>query len=99
MREVNMFNEVTRILLQQASVMSGLLIAATIAASPARAQVVPTPIPEDPTRIDSGAVSGKVLSSGVKAWFGIPFAAPPLGKLRWREPQNVEAWTGVYHAD
>lgn len=75
----------------------GLL--AMLVASPALAQIVATPIPEDPIAIDSGAVSGKVLASGVKAYFGIPFAAPPLGDLRWRDPQKVEAWRGVYHAD
>jgi para-nitrobenzyl esterase len=72
---------------------------AMLAASPARAQIVATPVPGDPVSIDSGAVSGKVLSSGVKAYFGIPYAAPPLGDLRWRAPQKVEAWKGVYNAD
>jgi len=72
---------------------------AMLAASPAPAQIVATPVQADPVNIDSGAVSGKVLSSGVKAYFGIPYAAPPLGDLRWREPQKVEAWKGTYHAD
>ena len=72
---------------------------ALLAASPVAAQIVATPVPGDPVSIDSGAVSGKVLPSNVKAYFGIPFAAPPLGDLRWRAPQKVEAWQGVYHAD
>ncbi len=70
-----------------------------LAASPASAQIVAMPVPGDPVSIDSGAVSGKVLPSNVRAYFGIPFAAPPLGDLRWRAPQKVEAWKGVYHAD
>lgn len=70
-----------------------------LAASSASAQIVAAPVPGDPVSIDSGAVSGKVLPSNVKAYFGIPFAAPPLGDLRWRAPQQVEAWKGVYHAD
>ena len=49
--------------------------------------------------IDSGAIAGKVLASGVKAYLGIPFAAPPVRELRWREPQPVKPWKGVYHAD
>jgi para-nitrobenzyl esterase len=63
------------------------------------AQIVDAPIPEDPIAIDSGAVSGKTLASGVKAYFGIPYAAAPVRELRWREPQPVPAWKGVYHAD
>ena len=63
------------------------------------AQIVAKPIPEDPLTIDSGSVSGKVLASGVKAYFGVPYAAPPVGDLRWREPQPVQPWEGVYHAD
>ncbi len=62
-------------------------------------QIVETPVPGDPVAIDSGLVSGKVLHSGVKAYLGLPFAAAPAGKLRWREPQPVASWKGVYHAD
>ena len=62
------------------------------------AQVV-QPIPADPVAVDSGRVSGKLLASGVKAYFGIPFAAPPVRDLRWRAPQAVAPWKGVYNAD
>ena len=62
------------------------------------AQVV-QPIPADPVAIDSGRVSGKLLASGVKAYFGIPFAAPPVRELRWRAPQAVTPWKAVYNAD
>jgi len=63
------------------------------------AQIVETPVPGDPISIDSGKVAGKVLESGVKAYFGIPFAAAPVRELRWREPQPVKPWKGVYNAD
>ena len=61
--------------------------------------VVERPIPGDPLTIDSGPIAGKLLPSGVKAYFGVPFAAPPLGPLRWREPQPVPPWHGTLHAD
>ncbi len=38
-------------------------------------------------------------SSGVRSFKGIPFAEPPVGDLRWKEPQPVKNWTGVRNAD
>ncbi|WP_051537668.1 carboxylesterase/lipase family protein [Treponema sp. C6A8] len=35
----------------------------------------------------------------VEIFAGIPFAAPPVGDLRWKEPQDVIPWEGVYKAD
>ncbi|RZT09788.1 para-nitrobenzyl esterase [Duganella sp. CF402] len=49
--------------------------------------------------IDSGKIDGIALPSGVRAWLGVPFAAPPVRELRWRAPQAVAPWRGVYHAD
>ncbi len=46
--------------------------------------------------LNSGLVSGvEVEGSTVMAFKGIPFAAPPVGDLRWKVPQPVESWTGV----
>lgn len=56
-------------------------------------------ITREPILVDGGLVAGKVLPSGVHAYLGVPFAAPPVRELRWRPPQPVEPWTGVYHAD
>jgi para-nitrobenzyl esterase len=36
---------------------------------------------------------------GVRTFKGIPFAQPPVGDLRWREPQPVKNWTGTRNAD
>jgi para-nitrobenzyl esterase len=49
--------------------------------------------------IDSGKLEGRLLPSGVQAYLGIPYAAAPVRDLRWREPQPVARWDGVYHAD
>src|SRR5580700_7571767 len=53
----------------------------------------------DPVKTSDGKISGVTLSSGVRAFKGIPFAAPPVGNLRWKEPQPPEPWKGVLKAD
>ena len=64
----------------------------------ARAGVM-NPIPGDPITIETGKLSGTLLDSGVKAYFGVPFAAPPVRELRWHEPMPAKPWNGVYNAD
>lgn len=83
----------------RASVLRAVIAATLLWASSAPAQIVETPILGDPVAIDTGQVSGKVLPSGVRAYFGVPFAASPTGDLRWREPQPRESWKGIYNAD
>lgn len=46
----------------------------------------------------SGAVRGTRLPDGCLAWLGIPYAAPPLGPLRFRPPEPVTAWAGLRDA-
>ncbi|HET9531512.1 MAG TPA: carboxylesterase/lipase family protein, partial [Blastocatellia bacterium] len=48
----------------------------------------------DAVRVEGGLISGTV-AEGVRSYKGIPFAAPPVGDLRWRPPQPVPAWEGV----
>jgi para-nitrobenzyl esterase len=42
-----------------------------------------------------GLVEGMREKSGILAFKGIPFAAPPLGSLRWVAPQPVTSWSGI----
>jgi para-nitrobenzyl esterase len=56
-------------------------------------------IPSDPLKIEGGLVSGTMGADGVKTYFGIPFAAPPLRENRWRAPQPVVPWDGVWTAN
>ncbi|MCX7283196.1 MAG: carboxylesterase family protein [Novosphingobium sp.] len=58
-----------------------------------------TPALAEPVAVDGGAIEGITLPSGVKAWLGVPFAAPPLRELRWKAPQPVQPWQGTFHAD
>jgi para-nitrobenzyl esterase len=51
-----------------------------------------------PVRTQSGLVQGRLVD-GVRVYKGIPFAAPPVGDLRWRAPQMVKPWKGVLHAE
>jgi para-nitrobenzyl esterase len=47
----------------------------------------------------AGKVEGRLLPGGAGAVFkGLPFAQPPVGALRWREPQPVASWNGVRDA-
>lgn len=45
--------------------------------------------------VTGGVVAGSVAEDGARVFRGIPYAAPPLGTLRWRAPQPVRPWRGV----
>ena len=54
----------------------------------------------DQVRIANGVIESTTApKGGVRSFKGIPFAQPPVGDLRWREPQPVKDWMGVRSAD
>src|SRR5262249_4220487 len=48
--------------------------------------------------VEGGQLRGTTVD-GIRIFKGIPFAAPPVGALRWKGPQPVVAWSGVKAAD
>ncbi len=73
------------------AIMLGLLGAATAAAQPTR------PAPGPRVTLDAGIIEGEYTGPGRNdaAFKGIPFAAPPVGALRWKPPEPARHWTGV----
>lgn len=48
------------------------------------------------TKIDNGMIEGNYDTKvGLQEYFGIPFARPPVGNLRWKAPQPLDNWQGV----
>lgn len=78
----------------------------TSIATPARRQltallaacVLPAMAAAAPVETENGPVAG-IEEDGVAVFKGLPFAAPPVGPLRWREPQPPQSWDGVKAAD
>ena len=49
--------------------------------------------------VANGTLEGSMASDGVRTFKGIPFALPPVGNLRWKEPQPAANWEGVRQAN
>lgn len=77
--------------MQRKSAISALwaVVVLSFAAAAQEAPVLP---------VTGGQIRGVPLQGGGAVFKGIPFAAPPVGDLRWREPMPVKPWTGVREA-
>ena len=52
--------------------------------------------PSVPIAVEGGQITGTLTEdSEIAMWKGIPYAAAPVGNLRWKAPQPVESWSGV----
>ena len=60
--------------------------------------LAPLPTLADAVQTDAGLVRG-VRTGPLTVYKGIPFAAPPVRSLRWREPQTVNSWNDVRNAE
>ena len=66
-----------------------------------------TSSPDAPKLADDTAVTvgqGRIVgtrdqTTGARVWYGVPYAAPPVGDLRWRAPRPAEPWSGTYSAN
>ena len=66
------------------------LAAATLLAMPLVSKADPLTV-----KTVDGKVHGKTINDGkVSAWLGLPYAAPPVGDLRWKAPQPAAKWKG-----
>ena len=64
------------------------VLLACVATSGSRTQSAPV------VSVTGGQIRGAALGGGA-VFKGIPFAAPPTGERRWREPMAVQPWSGV----
>ena len=76
------------------------IAASLLTCSACRRAEVKQPVADPASRrvIWSGEVLGFVSHYGSHAWLGIPYAAPPVGDLRWRAPRPPGTWAGTHEA-
>jgi para-nitrobenzyl esterase len=69
-----------------------------VACAALAAALVAVPALAAEVRVTGGMIRGLDEADGSSLYFGIPYAAPPVGKLRWRAPAPVVPWSGVRDA-
>ncbi|HEX7853434.1 MAG TPA: carboxylesterase family protein [Sphingobium sp.] len=71
--------------------LSGASLLFPLTAEPASAQDSASP----QVKVHEGMLEGRRLTDGTSVFLGVPFAAPPVGDLRWRPAQPAGVWTGI----
>jgi para-nitrobenzyl esterase len=100
MRRLNRFRPVLTLLAL------ALTMAAIVACKEGKPAKVEQATPEtseadlltDPVKLDAGYISGTTIGEPgkeVRIYRGVPYAAPPVGDLRWKPPQPVTPWSGI----
>jgi para-nitrobenzyl esterase len=74
------------------SLIAGIFVAAVLSIAPFALSQIQN------VKSTGGQLQGVVVD-GVASFKGIPFAAPPVGDLRWKAPEPSKAWTGIRKAD
>jgi len=78
---------------------SGWLVSAVAGCILAHGCIILAAVPEPTVKTAQGQASGKWIEGGTqKAFLGLPYAAPPVGDLRWKAPQPPTAWKGMRDA-
>jgi len=86
-----------RVLIVGAAVTVAIPLGLTSSGSAAESLARPACATGTQLTTSSGPVCG-VTAAGVTSYLGIPYAAPPVGRLRWRPPQPVPRWTSTFQA-
>lgn len=71
------------------------IVAAFVSGTDATSSRPTSPI----VQLGYGAYEGTKLRNGVDQFLGMRYAAPPLGDLRWREPEPPQKHSAIQHAD
>ncbi len=75
-----------------------LLLATSMLLGCGEAAMPPQPDPTSERSLPAGDVVGFTGAYGSHVWRGIPYAEPPVGALRWREPRPSTRWGGTHRA-
>jgi len=72
------------------------IAAALIVAACSQKEAPASAAPDEATvrTLNGGEIVGITTDAGAHSWRGVPFAAPPVGDLRWRAPRPAEGWQG-----